>query len=72
MNYNNDTPIGLGDKVIYAGKPGRIVFIIQENAFLAGFKADDWAYLKQGIGLQLEDGELFCLDAADEDLIKSS
>jgi hypothetical protein len=70
MNYNDGRRITIGDNITYAGKRGRVVFVIQEEEFLEGYKPEDWLYLKEGIGVKLDDGELFCLDKADEDLLK--
>ena len=67
--YNNGTQIVIGDHITYGGKRGRVVFILDEGAFLEGFKSEDWAYLNEGIGIQLENGSIFCLQAPDEDLI---
>ncbi|HEV2804214.1 MAG TPA: hypothetical protein VGW57_04695 [Chthoniobacterales bacterium] len=70
MNYSNGVPLCIGDEVVYAGKQGKIVFVIQDAAFLEGYKPEEWNYLQKGIGVELKDGDLFCLDAVDEDLIK--
>ncbi len=69
MNYENGKPIVVGDDVLYGGKSGRIVFLIEEGVFSPGFSEKEWSYKKKGIGIQLQDGSLFCLDEPDEDLI---
>jgi hypothetical protein len=69
MHYENGRKIILGDDVLYGGKPGKVVFLIEEGFFLPGFKKEDWDYRKKGIGLQMENGDIFCLDNPDEDLM---
>ena len=68
-HYENGTRISVGDNVLYGGKAGQIVFLIEEGKFLVGYESSDWSYRKNGIGVRLTDGTLFCLDDPDEDLI---
>lgn len=62
--------ICVGDQILYAGKPGKIVFVAEDNSFLPEFEAGEWRYLKKGIGVQIDGGELYCLDEPDEDLTR--
>lgn len=68
-HYESGRRIVAGDKVTYGNKPGRVVFLIEEASFLPGFPKDEWEYLGSGIGIELDDGTVFHLKDADEDLI---
>jgi hypothetical protein len=72
MTYENGKKIQLGDKVSYAGMPGRIVFIVDEDLFLPSHPREEWSYVKQGLGVQIDGGDLFCLQEPDGDLIAMS
>jgi len=67
--YEDGSRIAVGDLILYGSKPGKVVFAIEDGLFAAGFRKEDWDYRRKGIGLQLENGEMFCLDDADEDLL---
>jgi FKBP-type peptidyl-prolyl cis-trans isomerase FkpA len=66
--YHDGTPIRVDDPVYYGGFPGRVVFIIEEDSYSGGFPKKNWSYLKNGIGVLLDSGDLFHLDDPDEDL----
>ncbi len=70
--YNNGKPINIGDRVVYAGVIGRVVFIIEDDRYSPGFVRDDWAYRRLGLGIKLRNGQLFVLDGPDDDLKPSS
>ena len=65
----NKQAISVGDLITYGGKSGRIIFIIQDGQFSPDYLEKDWSYLKKGIGIQIDGGDLFCLEEPDEDLI---
>ena len=69
MNYvHSDQPIRVGDRVTYAGSPGVIVFVIDDDSYSKAYERQHWSYLKKGFGFELDDGTLFHLDEPDEDL----
>jgi hypothetical protein len=71
MNYNDTNRlIRVGDRVLYAQKPGTIVFIIDDDSYSERYPRKDWSYLGKGLGVEMQDSEhtLFHLDRPDEDL----
>jgi hypothetical protein len=69
MKYLNcEQTICVGDHVLYSGTPGVIVFVIDDDRYSVGYEKEGWAYLGKGLGLELQDGNLFHMDAPDEDL----
>jgi hypothetical protein len=62
--------IQVGDRITYAGTPGTIVIIIDDNSYSAQYPSD-WSYLGKGLGIKVEDetGTLYHLDSPDEDLV---
>ncbi|HLN29834.1 MAG TPA: hypothetical protein VK395_18955 [Gemmataceae bacterium] len=71
MNYNGtDKTIRVGDSVLYASKPGVIVFVIDDDAYSARYPKKNWSYLGGGLGVEIQDKErtLYHLDSPDEDL----
>jgi hypothetical protein len=75
MNYmDSDKPIRVGDEVTYAGTPGTIVFIVEDDSYSPLFSREHWSYLGKGFGIQLRDttGTLYVFDHPDEDLVPST
>jgi len=71
MKYmDTEKEICVGDKVRYAGSPGVIVFVIEDDSYSDQYPKDNWSYLGQGLGIELQDQTrtLYCLDLPDEDL----
>jgi hypothetical protein len=68
MYFDSDRMIQVGDKVRYAGSPGVIVFVIDNDSYSDRYRREDWSYLGKGFGVQLEDGTLFHFEFPDEDL----
>jgi hypothetical protein len=69
MKYQRtDRTIRVGDEVLYAGSPGVIVFIIDDDSYSDAFKKEHWSYLDKGFGMELRDGTLYHFDTPDEDL----
>ena len=70
MKYvGTNRAVVVGDLVRYHGELGHIVFIIQEHAFLPDYPEREWGYLKKGIGVKIQGGDLFRIDEPDEDLM---
>jgi hypothetical protein len=69
MKYlDSERQIRVGDKVVYAGNPGVIVFVIDDDSYSDAYAKENWSYLKKGLGVELQDGTLYHLDSPDEDL----
>jgi hypothetical protein len=71
MQYvNTDRMIRVGDKVQYAGDPGVIVFVIDDDSYSDRYPKMHWSYLARGLGVELQDESrtLYHLDSPDEDL----
>jgi hypothetical protein len=62
--------IKVGDHVRYAGIPGVIVFIIDDDCYSQKYSKNRWSYLGKGLGVELYDatGTLYHLNSPDEDL----
>jgi hypothetical protein len=78
MKYSGtNNAILVGDSVLYAGEPGTIVFIIDDDSYSQEYSKNEWSYLGKGLGVEIQDKEhtppnylmLFHLDAPDEDLV---
>ena len=70
-HYVSGQEIHCGDRVRYAGHPGRIVFVLGWNEFAPGFaEGREWYYqeYRAGFMIQQDDGALFFLQDSDEDL----
>ena len=71
MNYNDTNKmIRVGDSVLYAHKPGTIVFIVDDDSYSEKYPRKDWSYLGKGLGVEMKDKEntLYHLQTPDEDL----
>ncbi len=69
MKYcDSEKTIRVGDKVLHAGSSGVIVFVIDDDRYSDAYKKEDWSYLGQGFGVELQDGTLYHYDSPDEDL----
>ncbi len=62
--------IHVGDSVLYAGDPGVVVFVIDDDSYSDRYTKGSWSYLTKGLGIELQDKAqtLYHLDAPDEDL----
>ena len=54
MTYKDGTEIHIGDWLRLAGRPGRVVFSIDTDQFSDAFPRDEWAYLGQGVMIEVE------------------
>jgi len=71
MKYNDSNKvIRVGDRVLYAGAPGVIVYVIDDDSYSKRYLKKDWSYLRKGLGVELRDKErtLYHLETPDEDL----
>jgi hypothetical protein len=69
MKYlDSETVICVGDRVVYAGSRGVIVFIIDDDSYSGKYEKAHWSYLNKGLGVELDDGTLIHFDSPDEDL----
>jgi hypothetical protein len=65
---DGDRVVVVGDRVTYAGTPGKIVFVVGEG-YSDQYPKEHWSFLGQGFGLELQDGTLIHFDTPDEDLL---
>lgn len=75
MKYlDTERVIQVGDHVLYAGAPGVIVFVIDDDSYSEEYPKKDWSHLGKGLGVELRDQTrtLYHLDTPDEDLEPSS
>lgn len=69
MNYlDTKKLIRVGDNVLYAGAPGVVVFVVDDDNYSDRFPKEHWSYLGKGLGVELQDGTLYHFDSPDEDL----
>lgn len=54
MRYRGGAQAHIGDKVLWCGRPGVVVFSIDNDQFSAAFPKSDWAYLGTGIMIDVE------------------
>jgi len=67
-HYATGEPLAVGDRVGYCGSPGLVVFVVEDDAFAAGYPKDEWSYLGSGIGLATEHFGLVVTSHPDEEL----
>jgi hypothetical protein len=62
--------IHVGDSVLYAGAPGVIVFVIDDDSYSERYTKENWSYLGKGLGIEIQDKArtLYHLIGPDEDL----
>jgi hypothetical protein len=69
MKYcNSQDVVNVGQRVMYAGRPGAIVFVIDDDSYSDRYAKEHWSYLGSGLGIELDNGTLYRLDTPDEDL----
>lgn len=71
MKYQDSNQvIRVGDSVFYAGQPGVIVFVVDDDSYSKQYPMKDWSYLGKGLGVEIQDKErtLYHLETPDEDL----
>jgi hypothetical protein len=75
MKYLNGQDVAVGDRVkLWDDRYGVVVCSPDSKEFTAEYPKSDWGYLKSGILIQTDSGELFHYTEPDEDfeLIRSS
>ena len=56
MRYRDGKNVCLGDQLLLKnGTKGRVVCLIGENEYSAGYQSKDWSYLEQGALILFED-----------------
>ena len=69
MKYSDGRAIAVGDRVrLWDDQYGVVVCSIDTGEFNTDYPKNTWAYLKSGILIKTDDGELFHYDKSDEDL----
>ncbi len=67
--YATGEAIRIGDRITYAGRPGRVVFVIDTRSYSAEYPEEQWAYLERGFMITAEGFDLLFQEEADEDLV---
>lgn len=69
VNYfQTSRVIKVGDRIRYGGRPGQIVFVVENRAFSPSHLKKEWCDIENGIGVRTDNGQLFLLPNPDEDL----
>ena len=69
MKYQDGRRVRVGDRVsLWHHQTGVVVCSIDTGEFSREFPKEHWAYLKSGIVVKSDSGELFHYDQPDEDL----
>jgi hypothetical protein len=68
MKYPNGHDVRVGDRVkLWRGQPGTVVCSIETGDFSTEYPKTEWAYLKHGIIVKTDSGEVFHYTEVDED-----
>jgi hypothetical protein len=68
MKYPNGQDVRIGDRVkLWDDQPGTVVCSIETEDFSQEYPKAEWGYLKQGIIVKTDSGEVFHYTEADED-----
>jgi len=68
MKYLNGRDVTVGDRVkLWDDQPGVVVCSLDEKKFTADYPKSEWGYLKAGILIKTDSGELFHYREPDED-----
>ena len=70
MKYlGSEKVVRVGDNVLYAGNPGVIVFIIDDDRYSDRYSKENWSYLGKGLGVELQDETrtLYHLNSSEEE-----
>jgi hypothetical protein len=68
QRYDSGEEIHAGDRVLYGGSRGVIVFVVDRKEYSAEFSEEYWGDSGTGFMIQTQMWGLMRLDAADEDL----
>lgn len=69
MNYYEQIPIQLGDKVKEGDSLGVVVAIIEDGLYSEAYSKSDWQYLNTGCLVLFDDYGLVHYSEADEELL---
>jgi hypothetical protein len=64
--YVNGSEIHAGQRVIYNGQVGTVVFIIEHDEYLPEFPKVEWLSIESGFMIRFDNGALLRLEEADE------
>ena len=67
--YTTGEAIRTCDRISYAGRLGRVVFVIDTRSYSAEYPGEQWSYLERGFMVDAEGYGLVFHEEADEDLI---
>lgn len=69
MNYSDGRIIKVGDRIeLWPNKYGVVVCSMDDGIYAEEFSKSDWEYLKVGIMIKMDDGELIHYPELDSDL----
>jgi hypothetical protein len=70
MHYFDGRRVNVGDKVeLWLGRYGIVVCSIDDEGFTADYSEANWAYLKVGVLIEMDNGELMHYPESDSDLV---
>jgi hypothetical protein len=68
MKYPNGQQVSLGDRVkLWKNQYGTVVCSIDTSEFTQDYPQNEWEYLKSGVIIKADTGEVFHYDDPDED-----
>lgn len=68
MKYDSGRDVLLGDRVKFGGgECGTVVCVFDTNQFSKDFPKKEWEYLKSGVLIKADSGEIFHYTEHDED-----
>ena len=68
MKYSTGQRVSLGDRVkLWKGRYGTVVCSIDTGEFTQDYPRSEWEYLKSGIIIKTDTGEVFHYNQPDED-----
>jgi hypothetical protein len=53
--WGTENVVRVGDRVLYNGTPGVIVFVIDDDSYSDRYPKEHWSYLGTGLGVELQD-----------------
>lgn len=69
MNYISGEKINVGDRVeSWSGTNGVVVASLDDGIFSSGFPFQDWLFLKAGVLVEMDNGEVMHFSVPDFDL----
>jgi hypothetical protein len=69
MNYLDGRKVKVGDKVeLWQNRYGDVVCSMDDGVYTMDYPEEDWAYLRSGILVKMDNGELMYYSVEDYDL----